>query len=58
MDRNEIKINKKRIESNLIKILTKSNFTTKNKQKYSQYILPLKILSIFILFIIVIYYYI
>ena len=53
-----MEINKKIIKSNLIKVQAKSNFTKKNKQKYSQYILLLKILSVFILLIIVIYYYI
>ena len=53
-----MKINKKKIKSNLIKVQGKYNFSKKNKQKYSQYILSLKILSVFILLIIVIYYYI
>ena len=58
MEINNSKENKKIVNLNIIKVPKTSNFTTNNKGKYYQYILSLKILSIFILHILVIYYYI
>ena len=51
----DIKITKPK----LVKIVKKQNFIIRNKHKYSsQYILALKIISVFILHTLVIYYYI
>ena len=50
---------KKITKPKLVKIVKKQNFIIRNKHKYSsQYILTLKIISVFILHTLVIYYYI
>ena len=50
---------KKITKPKLVKIVKKQNFKIRNKPKYSsQYILTLKIISVFILHTLVIYYYI
>ena len=50
---------KKITKPKLVKIVKKQNFIIRNKSKYSsQYILTLKIISVFILHTLVIYYYI
>ena len=58
MEINNSKENQKTVKLNLLIVQKTSNFTTKNKKKYYQYILSLKILSVFILHILVKYYYI
>ena len=59
MEINKNKQSKKITNPKLVKIVKKQNFIIRNKHKYSsQYILTLKIISVFILHTLVIYYYI